>query len=116
MPPSREVVPVFVAAMVWLIRVLIIGTFSVAGDRLFSTGQRVGLQPALLRPLRRPPAGSGSALRSASRPCRAPGFLILPVGSEARPRPRPYDRMEPTYQNVALDASASEPGLERRLQ
>src|SRR5512139_3325775 len=32
-----EVVPVFVAAMVWLIRVLIIGTFSVAGDRLFST-------------------------------------------------------------------------------
>jgi hypothetical protein len=31
------VVPVFVAAMVWLIRVLIIGTFSAAGDRLFST-------------------------------------------------------------------------------
>jgi hypothetical protein len=34
------VVPVFVAAMVWLIRVLIIGTFSAAGDRLFSTGTR----------------------------------------------------------------------------
>ncbi|OGO34938.1 MAG: hypothetical protein A2W35_08275 [Chloroflexi bacterium RBG_16_57_11] len=37
---SREVilraVPVFVAVLVWLIRVLIIGTFSVAGDRLFS--------------------------------------------------------------------------------
>src|SRR5512139_2803084 len=32
-----EVVPVFVAAMVWLIRVLIIGALSVAGDRLFST-------------------------------------------------------------------------------
>jgi hypothetical protein len=31
------VVPVVVAAMVWLIRVLIIGTFSAAGDRLFST-------------------------------------------------------------------------------
>ena len=30
-----KVVPVFVAVMVWLIRVLIIGTFSVAGDRLF---------------------------------------------------------------------------------
>jgi hypothetical protein len=30
-------VPVFIAAMVWLIRVLIIGTFSAAGDRLFST-------------------------------------------------------------------------------
>lgn len=31
-----KVVPIFVAIMVWLIRVLIIGTFSVAGDRLFS--------------------------------------------------------------------------------
>src|SRR5574339_381939 len=32
-----KVVPIFVAAMVLLIRVLIIGTFSVAGERLFST-------------------------------------------------------------------------------
>ena len=31
-----KVVPVFVAILVWLSRVLIIGTFSVAGDRLFS--------------------------------------------------------------------------------
>ena len=31
-----KVVPIFVAAMVWLIRVLIIGTFSVAGERLFT--------------------------------------------------------------------------------
>jgi hypothetical protein len=30
------IVPVFVAVMVWLIRVLIIGTLSMAGDRLFS--------------------------------------------------------------------------------
>src|SRR5688500_16691786 len=30
-------VPIFVAAMVWLVRVLIIGTFSLAGDRLFTT-------------------------------------------------------------------------------
>ena len=29
-------VPIFVAIMVWLIRVLIIGTFSVAGDRLLA--------------------------------------------------------------------------------
>lgn len=33
----RSVVPIFVAGMVWLIRVLIIGTFSLAGDRLFTT-------------------------------------------------------------------------------
>lgn len=30
-----KVVPVFVAIMVWLIRILIIGTFSIAGERLF---------------------------------------------------------------------------------
>jgi len=32
-----RVVPVFVAVMVWLIRVLIIGTLSVSGNKLFST-------------------------------------------------------------------------------
>ena len=31
-----RIVPIFVAVMVWLIRVLIIGTFSMAGERLFS--------------------------------------------------------------------------------
>ena len=31
-----KVVPIFVAIMVWLIRVLIIGTISIAGDRIFS--------------------------------------------------------------------------------
>ncbi len=37
-----RVVPIFVALMVWLIRILIIGTFSVAGDDLFS--QRVAIE------------------------------------------------------------------------
>src|SRR5512133_760547 len=31
-----KVVPVFVAVMVWIIRILIIGSFSMAGERLFS--------------------------------------------------------------------------------
>ncbi len=35
-----KVVPIFVAAMVWLVRVLIIGTFSLAGDRLFTTDEQ----------------------------------------------------------------------------
>src|SRR3989337_2299504 len=35
-----KVVPIFVAVMVWLIRVLIIGTFSVAGERLFSQADK----------------------------------------------------------------------------
>jgi hypothetical protein len=41
-----KVVPIFVAVMVWLIRVLIIGTFSVAGDRLFSE-ERVSNTPRI---------------------------------------------------------------------
>src|SRR4030042_918771 len=32
-----KIVPIFIAVMVWLIRVLIIGKFAVAGDRLFAT-------------------------------------------------------------------------------
>ena len=39
-----KVVPIFVAVMVWLIRVLIIGTFSIAGDNLFSTADARGYQ------------------------------------------------------------------------
>ncbi|MBN2550647.1 MAG: hypothetical protein JXB15_15890 [Anaerolineales bacterium] len=34
-----RVVPVFVAILVWLIRVMIIGTFSVAGERLFGVSE-----------------------------------------------------------------------------
>ncbi len=32
-----RIVPVFVAIMVWLIRILMIGTFSISGDRLFAS-------------------------------------------------------------------------------
>jgi hypothetical protein len=35
-----KVVPIFVALMVWVIRILIIGTLSVAGDRIFSSATR----------------------------------------------------------------------------
>lgn len=80
-----RVVPIFVAVMVWLIRVLIIGTFSIAGDRLFSMAPR---QPAAstrqatsqtgMQPIHRPaPSGVSrgspqsivaSPARTASRP------------------------------------------------
>ena len=47
-----KVVPVFVAIMVWVIRVLIIGSFSVAGERLFSQsdGQPARQAPRLSQP------------------------------------------------------------------
>ena len=107
-----EVVPVFIAAMVWLIRVLIIGTFSVAGDRLFSTASTSASSQRSYVPSGGRPQVPAAALRSASSAAR-------PVTSSFRPAPKPaspasYERMEPTYQNVSLEASDS--GRERRLQ
>ena len=54
-------VPAFVAVLVWLIRVLIIGTFTLGGDRLFAQPQ--GRTPLLLRP---------KAARSAHAPSASP--------------------------------------------
>ncbi|MBM3152906.1 MAG: hypothetical protein FJZ96_12030 [Chloroflexi bacterium] len=83
--------PVFVAVMVWLIRVLIIGTFSLAGERLFSMAetrkqasnrQELFQTPTLdqSRVVRRqPPPG-----RSAPKP--EPSYH--PVGMSARPGER----------------------------
>jgi hypothetical protein len=67
-------VPVFVALLVWLIRVLIIGTFSLAGGRIFSRAEpRGGL---LLRPQA---ARSDASRQAASR--RAASSLLTPSGA-----------------------------------
>jgi hypothetical protein len=102
---SREsllrVVPIFVAVMVWLIRVLIIGTFSVAGDRLFSQSEaRLGDgQRASARPAR----SMGSRANAVQTPLRAAG------NAAPRPAPKPvpqndspYARPEPTYHPVSM--------------
>ena len=102
-----RVVPVFVAVMVWLIRVLIIGTFSVAGDKLFSTGDlgSRGQRPyAPTGP--RPQMGHASALRSPTSSL-----------SSFRPAPKPAvqagtEVAELTYQSLGYDAA----GREQRLQ
>jgi hypothetical protein len=63
---SREtlltVVPVFVAVMVWLIRILMIGTLSMAGERLFSFGQSEDLAAAPVE-AERQPAGATHGLQ-----------------------------------------------------
>ncbi len=94
-----KVVPIFVAIMVWLIRVLIIGTFSLAGDRLFTTdeqGMRNNPRPATqaLTP--------SAALRPAST-------LNRPTTNAGAFRPAPkqvqqtsFTHAEPTYHNVSL--------------
>jgi hypothetical protein len=93
-----KAVPVFVAIMVWLIRVLIIGTFSLAGDRLFSQDNRRSYSSA--RPPSRPQTSRATAsLRPASS-------LPRPANSYTRPAPKPqgnYSRPEPTYQNMSFN-------------
>jgi len=100
-----KVVPVFVAVMVWLIRVLIIGTFSVAGENLFS------LADDYARP------------RRTQRPSPRPAHTTMP--SYARPAPKPLSaspvnnrssRMEPTYHPIGMNAQSYDEGQGMRRQ
>ncbi|MGB8983976.1 MAG: hypothetical protein WCC12_19055 [Anaerolineales bacterium] len=89
-----RIVPVFVAAMVLLIRVLLINTFSIAGDRIFSVAnertERYQTQPSY---------------RTNHEPIRTPGQ------SFPRPAPKPVPAAparplynEPTYHPVGMNA------------
>jgi hypothetical protein len=94
-----KVVPIFVAAMVWLIRVLIIGTFSVAGERLFSLAD-VHNQYSNYR-----------TQQTYNAP--QPRTSNLPAANYSRPAPKPrpasdsgynVNRPEPTYHPVGMNA------------
>ena len=96
---SREtlltVVPVFVAVMVWLIRILMIGTLSMAGERLFSFGQpeEAAAAPAEPEPFQQPalpqPAVAAPARRLPTAVWRG-GGSPSPSRSELAPsQPRP---------------------------
>ena len=95
-----KVVPIFVAVMVWLIRVLIIGTFSVAGERLFSQAdQRTTYS-------RRPSVQQiATNSRTLTRTNRSPSSAI----SSFTPAPKPnqtvepgFSQLEPTYHPVSM--------------
>jgi hypothetical protein len=90
------VVPIFVAIMVWVIRVLIIGTFSVAGNRLFSqadTHQRPQSVPVMHR------------VDAAGRPAQSQPVAIRP---SIKPSPESarlsQGRPEPTYHPAGMNA------------
>lgn len=94
-----KVVPIFVAAMILLIRVLIIGSFSLAGDRMFTTAEsdRNYSRPASQQSYR--PSNQQPILRPASTLNRpAP----TTQNQSYRPAPKPaqqasFMRAEPTY-------------------
>ena len=89
-----KVVPVFVALMVWLIRVLIIGTFSMAGERLFSLAE---VRPAM--------RGSAVHYQPAQQPARISNLTRpnRPVITPFQPAPKP----EPTYHPVGSMAASA---------
>lgn len=94
-----RVVPIFVAVLVWLIRVLIIGSFSVAGQRLFAQAEMQPppqRQPAILRPITNPSRGLNN------RPISAAPRVARPINeSEGETG---YTRPEPTYHPVAMSS------------
>jgi len=104
-----KIVPIFVAGMVWLIRVLIIGTFSVAGERLFTLADvhdrysSYRNQPAYKTPTPQPRTSSPSTSLRTS----------LPAANYPRPAPKPrpvqtpgysLNIPEPTYHPVGMSA------------
>jgi len=101
-----KVVPIFVAVMVWVIRILIIGTFSVTGERLFQhdTAYRRPVSSATQRPVMTRPAPTNPG---AVRP--APSLPNYRSAPRPNPRPEPtYGRPEPTYHNTSLSARPAE--------
>jgi len=105
-----KAIPIFVAVMVWLIRVLIIGTFSMAGERLFS------MPDGSANMLRTAVQGERTTYRPATSYRPVSGQTVRSAGGQASTRPpsiRPDStsgRSEPTYHPVSLSASPSEQG------
>jgi hypothetical protein len=109
-------VPIFVAVLVWLIRVLIIGTFSVAGDRLFTQAES--------RPGRQPVAGARPARSLGTRQAPSPAGLRPSNGVSAprrAPMPTPvppsepsYSRPEPTYHPLSMGSRGEGNGSTKR--
>jgi len=115
-----KVVPIFVAVMVWIIRVLIIGTFSIAGERVFSMaddrpsfgGFRAKPRPASVE-YPRPSASSPTprpvpAFASARLPLQPSHSAPKPDSSH---RPGPAPRSEPTYHPIGMAASPKDDSM-----
>jgi hypothetical protein len=97
-----KVVPIFVAVMVWLSRVLIIGTISVAGDRLFSQAD-IRLPSRMKRSTKNASSRPKTKTRSQPKPFGTRtstvrrGVNAAPTNSAYRPAPKPEPNYEPDY-------------------
>jgi len=108
---SREtllrVVPIFVAVLVWLIRVLIIGTFSVAGDRLFSQADRVSgsARPSVVSRTRAAIPSLGFTPQKSKNGTKVSTPSFHPAPKPVQEQVADYGRPEPTYHPVSMSAS-----------
>lgn len=112
---SREqllkIVPIFVAVIVWLIRVLIIGTFSVAGERIFSQDD----SPSARRGLQMNFPSTVSKPKPQPRRSRPAPTYSRPASTNRRPasqtsfRPSANrNRPEPTYHPISMQAKSNQ--------
>lgn len=108
-----KAVPVFVAIMVWLIRLLIIGTLSMTGDRIFSMGTRAAERP-LAKAMRSPASPRPTTTQARPRTQRPP---LNPSPwpddqvEQDRPAPAPAasQRSEPSYHPIGMAARNRDP-------
>lgn len=112
-----DVVPIFVAVMVWLIRVLIIGTISMAGDRLFSQAkirQSRNTQRTRPRTSKQTNLGTRDQTNRALNNTRPSTIRRGVNASSFKPSPKPqnqyisdpeYDQIEPTYSPVSFKST-----------
>jgi hypothetical protein len=91
-----KAVPIFVAVMVWLIRILIIGTFSIAGDNIFSMAENQPSNSKLIRSTFQSRPQSTVRAESYVRPAPKPTPAFEPT--------RPITSPEPTYHPVGMSA------------
>lgn len=90
----NKAVPIFVALMVWVIRILIIGTLSIAGERIFSTRTEKEVIYS---------SRSSTKFQSADRPT-----MTRPVMQTRRETPGQV-RAEPTYHSLSAGGRNTPP-------
>jgi hypothetical protein len=88
--------PIFIAALVWLTRILIIGTFAFAGDHIFSTAYR---------------ARNGAVVDGVARPLNSAGRMAYPA-AEPRAVPKPSQRPGLPERGMPLESSSYARGVD----
>jgi hypothetical protein len=121
-----NVVPIFVAIMVWLIRVLIIGTMSMAGDRLFSlsskrqtrynrSGNKSNHQKRNITPRTRSKQTVNNRTSSVRQGIRQSSFSPSPKPEPKYSMEPEYEHLEPTYTPVSFRSNRNDHSRQTRF-